>query len=173
MSEETFDQDEARRLISAALGGLDSEEFSELVERAENSSAVFLEAAEAYRADNLLECAAVIERYLDSSASADRATFDLCASGATKVAALFADVPTHEAHGECTGEVRLDADSAPNIIIRTAIQCVNAAADNNPEVVGELLVIVHGFAGTEGLGMLATSLVDTYTEVSRMVAELQ
>lgn len=173
MSEETFDQNEARRLIEAALGDADAaREFAELAERAEGSTAAFLAAAEAYGRDDLPGSAAALEGYADATTSVDRAAFDLCAAGAAKVAGLFVGREAPCGHDECSKVLRLDDEGAPNIWIATAIRLVNAAADQQPNVIVELLVMVHGFAGGDGLRTLATSLVDTYTQVSEMVTEL-
>ncbi len=167
MSEDTYDETDARRLIETVFGTGDK--FAEYTERADKAATAFIDAAEAYARSELVASAMTLENYVNDAESRAQGCFDLCTAGAAKVAALFADLKPCE-HEECDG-VRLDMEGAPDEITRTAIQIVNTAADREPVMLGVILSTLHDLAGPSGLQVLASALIDMYPQVCDMVRD--
>lgn len=166
-SEHAFDEQEARRLIETALGAEDR--FAGLVERAEQSATAFATAADAYVRDDLEGSSAALAEYTNHANTHAQGCYDLCCAGAAATAALFAGISGECGHVECG--VRLDSVDAPDLMTRWAIDCVNAAADKRPDLLGMTLNMVYGLIGADGLHLMTTVFVDLYARVSRLVAD--
>lgn len=158
------EDEEARRLIETALGAED--QFAGLVERAEQSSTAFA-AAEAYARDDLERSSEALAEYTAAAPTTAQGCYDLCCAGATQTAELLAGES-----GECGHEwgFRLDTAVAPDLLTRWAIDCVNAAADKRPDLLGMTLNMVHAVAGADGLHLMTTVFVDLHKKVSRLIA---
>lgn len=165
----TEDQ-EAQRLIDDVFGGTDK--FAELGQRAEAATNTFLAAANAFETKDYTLAEAVLDGYLDTTATNKaQGVYDLCVTGAAQVAELIAAVGPPCGHDECghNGTAILDVESFDDPMMKTAMHVVNTAVQGETVMLTVILRTLYESSGAAGLQALAANLVEMYAPVRDLV----
>lgn len=157
---DTHDDTEARRLIETALGTPDT--LAALAHRRhEDAIGAFIDAAEAYERLDSETATDALHRYAGADSLTDEQVYDLAAAGAMTIATLLSTFPS--------GAAALTLDPAsPHLLASAAIQAVNCAAADRPDVLTQTLDSVHDNLGGEGMRWLASVLFDLHREVREL-----
>lgn len=166
------EEQEAQRLIDDVFGGHDK--FAELGQRAEAATNAFLAAANAYETSDFTLAEAVLDGYLDTTATSKaQGVYDLCVTGAAQIAELIATVGPPCGHDECgsNGTALLDVESFDDPMAKTAMHLVNTAVQGETVLLTVILKTMYQASGASGLQALAAGLVEMYAPVRELVNE--